>query len=89
MRMALTELDLELDPAEEVRWRVEDESVDAWLKTRQEVADPPVGVRLALGDELPVTVQLDTDVLRRAAVLGVEHVGGKRGHRVNLSAWRR
>jgi hypothetical protein len=34
-------------------------------------------------------VQLDTDILRRAALLGVEHVGGKRGHRVNLSAWRR
>ena len=89
MRVSLTELDLELDPAEEFRRRVEDESVDTGLETRQEVGDPPVDVGLALGDEFSSMVQLDTDVLRRAAVLGVEHVGGKRGHRVNLSAWRR
>ena len=89
MRMSLTELDLELDPAEEVRRRVEDESVDTGLETGREVGDPPVDVGLALGDELPFTVQLDTDILRRSTLLGVEHVGGKRGHRVNLSAWRR
>ena len=77
MRVALAELDLELDPAEEARGRVEDESVDAGLETRQEVGDPPVDVGLALGDELPLTVQLDSDVLRRTAVLGVEHMGGE------------
>ncbi len=89
MRVAFTELELELDPAEEARRRVEDESVDARLETRHEVGDPPVDVGLALGDELSVAVQLDTDVLRRAAVLGVEDMGGKRGHWANLSAWRR
>ena len=63
MRVSLAELDLELDPAEEVRRRVEDESVDAGLETRQEVGDPPVDVGLPLGDQLLAAVQLDTDVL--------------------------
>jgi hypothetical protein len=86
VRVAFAELDLELDPAEEGRSRVEDQPVHTGLETRQEVGDPSINVGLFLGDELAVPMQLDAYALRGAAALGVEHMGRERGHSVNLSA---
>ena len=86
MRVAFAELDLELDPAEEGRSRMEDEPVHAGLETGQQVGDPSITVGLFLGDALPVPMQLDAYALRGAAALGVEHMGRERGHSVNLSA---
>ena len=57
--MALAELDLELDPREERRRRMEDERVRAGLETVSEIGDPPVGVGLPGGDRIGSLEELD------------------------------
>ena len=82
MVVPVGELDLELDPPEERRRRVEHEAVGAG-NAPAELADAAVGVRLPGADELLGLPQLDPHALRRPAVLGVEDVG-RDGHEPTL-----
>ena len=86
--MAVAELHLELDAAEERRRRVEDDPVDARLEPRCELGDPAVGVGRPVGDLLVAAVELDADAFRGRPPLGVEDVGGE-AHAANLVASRR
>ena len=74
MVVAVGELDLELDPAEERRRGVEHQPVGPGVAAA-ELADAAVGVGLSGTDELPRLPQLDADALRRPPVLGVEDMG--------------
>ena len=75
MRVPVTELDLELDPAEERRRRMEDQAVHTGRQAGPELGDPAVVVRPSLADELIALVQLDRDALGGPPAFGVEHVG--------------
>ena len=69
------EVDLELDPPEERRGRVEDDAVGARVGVG-ELPDPPVRVGLAGPDEIVLPPDLDAHAGNRHAALGVEDVGG-------------
>src|SRR5207249_7270050 len=73
------ELDLELDPPEVRRGRMEDEAVAARLERLGEAGDPPVVVGAALGDELGLSEELDPNAAGRGALAGVEDVRRERG----------
>ena len=77
MVVALAELDLDLDPAEEGRARVEDKLVDIGPQlVEAEVGDAAVLVRLAHREQGVAAVELDRDAAGRLAALGVEDVCG-------------
>ena len=64
---------LDLDAAEERRFRVEDEPVGTGCGI-VELLDPPVVVGLAGRDELIAVEQLDAHAARRDAAAGIENV---------------
>jgi len=76
--MAVAELEFQLDAAEVVRRRVEDEPVTARLEPGCELAYPSVAVGAAARDEVRLTEDLDPDVARRCACAGVEDVRRER-----------
>ena len=76
MVVALVEGDLELDPPEERRRRMEDEPVCAGGHLGER-GDAPVGVRLGRRDELLLREQLDPDAGGRPATLRVQDVRGE------------
>ena len=86
MVVAVGQLQLELDAAEERgRW-VEDEPVDAGVERIGE-AGAAVGVCRCNRDLLGAAEQLDLDSRRGPAGRGIEHVGRERGtHRENVRA---
>lgn len=81
MVVSLRELDLELDPREVRRGRVEDERVGARLEAVRELRDPTVGVRLAGRHGAGTVEELDSHAARGFPAGGVEHVcRERRGH---------
>jgi len=56
--MPVFEVDLELDAAEELRWRPEDEGVASRLEVGRKVRDAPVGVGLAAHHHLAAMDEL-------------------------------
>ena len=77
MVVAGPENDLDLDPPEERRARVEDEAVGPRAEVvAGEVRDAAVVVGLARGDEVGAAEELDRDSAGGLAALGVQDVGG-------------
>ena len=68
------DFDFDLDAPEEGRGGMEDESVGPRRDVRQ-LADPPVVVGLAFGDQVVATEELHAHTRGRNASFGVEDVG--------------
>src|SRR3954451_23738849 len=87
--MAVLELQLQLDPAEVRRRRLEGEAVATGRELLGE-ARAPVAVGLGARDDLLAAAQLDAHAAAWAPAFGVEHVGRERdAHPENFSATRR
>src|SRR5438034_292744 len=76
--VAVAELELQLDAAEVVRRRMEDEPVPARVEPGRELADPPVAVSAVVRDEICVAEELDSHSAGRCAPAGVENVRRER-----------
>src|SRR5947199_5170868 len=76
--MAVAELELELEPSEVLRRRMEHEAVAARIEPGGELADAPVAVGAPVGDEVGFLEELDANALCRRAFAGVEDVRRKR-----------
>ena len=74
MVVAVSELQLELDAAEERRRRVDDEAVQARLEAVGDLC-PAVGVGAGGRDLLVAAVKLDRNVRGWFSLAGVEDVG--------------
>ncbi len=86
MVVALLELDLDADAAEERRLWAKEEPVDTGLEFRGELGDTAVGVCLACDDEI-VSPELHPDRARGAPAFDVEDMRGDgNAHAANLSA---
>jgi hypothetical protein len=75
--VSILECELELDPSEERRRRMEDEAVLAGVERPREVTDPALGVRFLGSQQVAAAIELDADTLSRHATLDIEDVGGE------------